>query len=100
MNEIEFRQWLAKKETALKVQSDLISRLKRLERTIEHGDIDEQYKSDKCAYLLSLFQNKGLNDNMQKLNPIDLPVGKYQLSTFKYALNKYIQFLEEVSPGA
>lgn len=78
------------------MQSDFISRLKRLERAIDNCDLDQQYQSDRFLYLLSLFENKGINDNMNKLsNEVDLPIGTYQLSTFKYALNKYKMFLED-----
>lgn len=97
MKEIEFRQWLSKNNVPKKIQSDLVSRLKRFERAIENCDIDEQYRSDKFSYLFSLFQNKGLNDNMNKLKDVNLPIGKYQLSVFKYALNKYKQFIEDES---
>lgn len=76
------------------MQSDLVSRLKRFERAIENCDIDEQYRSDKYRYLFSLFENKGINQAMGKFDNVDLPIGKYQLSIFKYALNKYSQFLE------
>ncbi len=95
MREIEFRQWLSKNNISKKMQSDLVSRLKRFEKAIENCDIDEQYRSDKFYYLFSLFQNKGLNDNMNKFKNVDLPIGKYQLSIFKYALNKYKQFIED-----
>ena len=95
MNEIEFRQWLSKKDISKKMQSDFISRLKRLEREIGNCDIDEQYRSNKCQYLLSLFSNKGINEDMDKYQNIDLPIGKYHLSTYKYALTRYIQFLED-----
>jgi hypothetical protein len=97
MNEIEFRQWLSNKNVTYKVQSDLVSRLKRFERAIENCDIDEQYRSDNYKYLFSLFENKGINDNMSKIKNLGLPIGKYQLSTFKYALNKYKQFLDETT---
>lgn len=60
-------------------------------------EFDGQYRSDKFSYLFSLFQNKGLNDNMKKLKDVNLPIGKYQLSVFKYALNKYKQFIEDES---
>jgi len=58
MKEIEFRQWLSKNNVPKKIQSDLVSRLKRFERAIENCDIDEQYRSDKFSYLFSLFQNE------------------------------------------
>jgi len=34
---------------------------------------------------------------MKKLKDVNLPIGKYQLSVFKYALNKYKQFIEDES---
>lgn len=95
MNEIEFRQWLSKNGVSKKMQSDFISRLKRFERAIGNCDIDEQYRKDKYLYLFSLFQNKGLNENMKKYKDVDLPIGKYQFNTFKHALNKYKQFFED-----
>lgn len=97
MNEIEFRQWLSKNNVSKKMQSDFVSRLKRFERAIGNCDIDEEYRSDKYTYLFSLFENKGLNDNMNKFSNVDLPIGGYQLSTFKYALNMYKQYLEDLS---
>lgn len=94
MNEIEFKQWLSDNNVNKKVQSDLVSRIKNFERAIKNCDIDEQYRIDKCEYLLSLFKNKGLNDEMQKYIDTGLPVGTYQFSTYKHAINKYISFLE------
>lgn len=95
MDEMNFKKWLNNQDVSLKMQSDLNSRIKRLERAIKNCDIDEQHRNDKCDYLLSLFENKGINENMKKVGEVDLPVGKYQLSAFKYALNKYINFLED-----
>lgn len=93
MNELEFRQWLSENNINKKVQSDMVSRLKKFERAINNCDIDEQYRNDKCEYLLSLFSNKGLNDSMSEYSNSGLPVGKYQLSTYKHALKKYIEYL-------
>ena len=95
MKEIEFRQWLSNKNVSKKMQSDFVSRLKRFERAIEACDIYEQYHKDGFKYLFSLFDNKGLNDNMNRYNKANLPIGTYQLSTFKYALNKYKLFLDD-----
>lgn len=95
MDEIGFGQWLSKNGISKKMQSDLISRLKRFEREIGSCDIDEQYRNDRFHYLFSLFQNKGINENMKAYQNIDLPIGKYHFSVFKYALNKYKQFLED-----
>ncbi len=94
MNEIDFKAWLQSRNTTKKVQGDLISRIKRLERVFENIDIDEEYRKDKCCFILSLFKNKGLNPNMKKLEAFGLPIGQYQLSTYKYALKKYISFIE------
>lgn len=94
MNEIEFKQWLSNSNLNKKVQSDLVSRLKKFERAIKNCDIDEQYRNDGCEYLLSLFSNKGLNDSMTEYADSGLPIGKYQLNTYKHALKKYIEFLK------
>lgn len=97
MNEIEFREWLSRNNIPRKMQSDFVSRLKRFERAIGNCDIDEEYRRDKYEYLFSLFENKGINENMNRFNNVDLPIGGYQLSTFKYALNMYKQYLEDSS---
>jgi hypothetical protein len=94
MNEIDFKEWLQKQHTTKKVQGDLISRIKRLERAFDNIDLDEEYQKDKCCFLLSLFKNKGINSEMNKFEMVELPIGKYQLSTYKYALKKYISFIE------
>ena len=62
-------------------------------------NIDAEYKRDGCMYLLSLFQNKGENEYMEALPDNELPVGKYHLSTYKYALNIYIKFKSERQKG-
>ena len=43
MNELEFRQWLSNSDVPKKVQSDIVSRLKRLERINGYFDLDEVY---------------------------------------------------------
>ena len=96
MNEVEFRNWLINKGVKTKVAGDTISRLKRIEREIENCDIDEQYRSDKCEFLMSLFGNMGVNDNMKKYSNVNLPIGKYYMSTYRHSLKQYIQFCEEV----
>jgi len=95
MRELEFHTWMNDNGITKKVQSDIISRIKRVERALKNCDIDEEYRSDKCEYLLSLFLNMGQNDTMQKLGEVDLPVGKYYMSTFRHAIKKYINFYEE-----
>lgn len=94
MNEIDFRIWLSQQGVNKKVSSDMVSRLKRIEREINRCDIDIEYRKDECSALLSLFRNKGINEQMNVLKT-SLPVGKYQLSTYKYALQRYILFLQE-----
>lgn len=97
MNEVEFRNWLINKGTKTKVAGDTISRLKRIEREIENCDIDEQYRSDKCEYLLKLFLDMGNNDEMKKYPNANFPIGKYYMSTYRHALKQYIQFSEEIT---
>lgn len=41
MNEVEFRNWMSQKGVKHKVQSDCISRIKRVERELNHCDMDE-----------------------------------------------------------
>lgn len=94
MNEIDFKQWLHTHNVSKKVQGDLISRIKHLERVLDNIDLDVEYKKDKCTFVLSLFHNKGCNLNMDKFKNQTLPIGKYQLSTYKYAVKKYIYFIE------
>lgn len=95
MNEIEFRIWLFHQGISKKVAGDLVSRLKRIEREINYCDIDSEYRNDKCKTLLALFHNKGINDQMNNVITT-LPIGKYQLSTYKYALKKYLSFLNDI----
>ena len=97
MNEVEFRNWLINKGVKTKVAGDTISRLKRIEREIENCDIDEQYRRDKCEYLLKLFLDMGNNDEMKKYTNANLPIGKYYMSTYRHALKQYIQFSDDVT---
>ena len=95
MKEIEFRIWLEKNNVNKKMQSDFVSRIKRIEREINHCDIDEQYCSDKCEYIMNLFSDKGQNTAMKKYPNANFPIGKYQMNTFRYALKQYIKFCDE-----
>lgn len=95
MNEIDFRNWLIKKNVNQKVQSDVVSRIKKVEKELGNCDIDEQYRSDRCEYLMSLFLNKGLNDKMNKIPNANFPIGKYHMSTYRYAIKYYINFCDE-----
>lgn len=92
MNELEFRIWLDQNNYSKKMQSDIVSRIKKLERANNFTDIEETIKIDNGLYLLSIFRNKGINDDMAKLNASYLPIGKYQLSTYKYAVKLYLKF--------
>lgn len=80
-----------------KVQSDLVSRLKRIEREIKCCDIDEHYYNDRCEYLMSLFVNMGINDEMGKYSDVSFPIGKYNMNTFRYALKRYVEFCDDVN---
>ena len=94
MNEIDFTIWLKEKGTSNKLCSDYASRLKRVERSIEDCDLDDEYAKDRCQQLLSLFTQTGRNEDMKKRMIGDLPIGKYYLSAFSYAVRKYVSFKE------
>ena len=94
MNEVEFRIWLTKKGVSGKLQGDCISRIKRVEKELNHCDIDDHYCNDKCAHLMAAFLNMGLNDDMKKYPNPNLPIGKYYMSTYRRAIKQYIEFLE------
>lgn len=96
MDELGFRSWMNNKGIDKKLQSDYVSRIKRIEREIDNCDIDEQYRSDRCEYLKSLFAHMGDNDEMKKYPNAVLPIGKYYMSTYRYALKQYIQFRDEI----
>ena len=93
MDELGFRMWLNNNNVNKKVQGDMVSRLKKIEHSIKNCDIDEQYRRDKCEYLISLFRNKGINDDMEKNCESVLPIGKYSLNTYKCAVRKYVQYM-------
>lgn len=93
MLEFEFSIWLLNNNYSRKLSSDYISRLKRFERSISNCDIDDEYYNDKCENLLSLFKNCGRNEKMASRLIGDLPIGQYYLSTYKYAIKKYVTFM-------
>lgn len=97
MNEVDFRNWLAKSNKNKKVQSDIVSRVKAIQREMGNCDLDVEYNNDKCKTLLEAFKNKGLNDTMEQFGAVNLPIGKYSLGAYSYALRIYIQFLETQS---
>ncbi len=93
MNKEKFRTWAINEGKNKKVISDTMSRLGKIERELGI-DIEKSYKKDKCAYLLSLFEHSGKNDEMSKYNT-SLPIGKYSMSTYKYAIKQYLKFKEK-----
>ncbi|WP_265460442.1 hypothetical protein [Enterococcus sp. HY326] len=95
MNELEFRKWLNKKGVSKKMQSDHTSRIKKIEKEINHCDIDNEYHNDKCITLLAYFEKNGCNNQMDKIKNCDLPIGKLSMSNYKYSIKKYIQFKNE-----
>ena len=97
MNEIAFKKWLSEKGVSKKMQSDHTSRLKRIEHEIDQCDLDEQYRIDKCQYLMSLFTHMGLNSEMKKYPQANFPIGKYYMGTYIYAIRKYVLFCDEIS---
>lgn len=94
MDEIRFRKWLSESGKNKKVVSDTVSRIRKTEHELNNLSVDEEYEKDQCSKLLSLFENTGRNDTMLKYNT-SLPIGKYSLSTYKYAVKLYIMFLED-----
>lgn len=96
MNEYEFYMYLRKLGTSIKVCSDNISRIKRVEKSIKDCDIDEEYHKDKCESLLNLLKKKGENEDIKKVLIGTLPIGSYTMNTYKYAIRKYVAFMEEL----
>lgn len=94
MKELDFHNWLKNKDTAPKLCSDYISRLKRLEASLIECDLDGEYKKDRCKSLLELFNKSGKNEKMASRHIGNLPVGKYYIATYKYTVNKYLEFIQ------
>jgi len=95
MDEVGFRNWLSYSGRSKKVQSDTISRLKTLQRELGFCDLDVAYERDQCAHIFAALAHKGENAVMRSYGDVKLPIGKYTLSTYRYALNLYIQFRNE-----
>lgn len=95
MDEINFRQWLNDKGVKPKLQSDCISRLKRIERECKMCDLDEEYSKDECRTLVSAFAKLGKNDQMKRYEMAQFPIGKLSMNVYKHALSQYIQFKTE-----
>ncbi len=99
MNEIDFRNWLKENGMRSKMQTDCISRLKRIERELDQIDLDEQYLIDKCTYVSSLFDKRGENERMKKFPNVNLPIGKEYISTYKHAIKRYVEFSDSLAEG-
>lgn len=94
MKELDFRKWLNVNGVSKKMQSDFVSRLKRLETKLEIFDIDEEYKKDKCEKLLKYLSNGCKEIPYSKT--LELLGTSNQHTVLKYAVKKYISFLESI----
>ncbi len=94
MKELDFRKWLSEKGVSKKMQSDFVSRLKRLETKLEIYDIDEEYNKDKCEKLLK-YLSDGCKESPYSKN-LELSGTSNQYTVLKYAVKKYISFLESI----
>jgi hypothetical protein len=90
-----FKEWVAYCYSSKKVANDNVSRLKRVEKELPGIDLDKEYEKDRCVYLMSLFDNRGNNEQMKKYSHSKLPVGETYFSTYKYAIKKYVKFCDE-----
>lgn len=84
MNEMDFRCGLHTMSLSRKVVSDLVSRVKRVERVLGI-DIDEEYEKDKCKRVMNFFIG-GVNVEQEWGNE----VGEIKNRIYKYAVVKYI----------
>lgn len=96
MNENGFYRYLRNLGMSTKVSRDNISRLKRVEKSIKNCDIDEEYRNDKCESLLKLFNKNIEMEEIKKVHIGTLPFGSYAMNTFKYAIRKYVAFMDEL----
>lgn len=96
MEDARFKNWL-KNKYSKKISTDIVSRIRRVERYLETSSIEDEYEKDKCAFVLSIFENKGINERMRSLGKVDLPVGKYYLSTYRHAIERYIRYRTEIA---
>lgn len=94
MKELEYRQWLRNLGISKKMESDFVSRLKRLETKLCIYDIDEEYQYDKCTRLLK-YLSSGCKDSPYPKS-LELLGTSNQYTVLKYALKKYISFLESI----
>lgn len=97
MNLIEFSNWLITNGYNKKIASDIISRLKRIDKELLYSKkqttIDNEYLFDSCENLLkSLIKNQKSDEYVLKNS--NLPVNKYEIYNYKFALNKYLSYLK------
>lgn len=95
MLEADFAVWLQNINISKKVANDYISRIKNFEQSISNCNITNEYFKDRCSSILSLFNQTGLNEEMVSRHKGSLPLGKYYLSTYKLAIKKYVNFMDE-----
>ena len=97
MNIVGFSNWLLSKGHNKKITSDIVSRLKRINREILYSDlhtnIDEQYNFDFCKGLLNLL-SRDMDKKNNVLRNTNLPINKPEISNYKTSLNKYLKYLE------
>ena len=93
MKETEFKNWLESQGYSKKVQSDIVSRIKRLEKNIPNFNIDKEYKKNKCTELLNLMYKKN-EHNFASIygNNTYLPIGSFNMGVYRLAIKKYINF--------
>ncbi len=97
MNIAEFNNWLLFNGHSKKRASDTVSRLKRVEKSLiyssQNTSIDEEFIKDECHKVLeSLNKNKDIKENI--FIGLDLPIDKTEISNYKTAVNKYIEYLK------
>lgn len=97
MDEIGFRNWLTASNKSKKVQGDIVSRLKTLQRELGCCDLDDEYKRDYCNKIFSALENKGENDIMKSFGEVKLPIGQFSLSVYRYALRTYLKYLDSLT---
>lgn len=87
----KFKDWMNACQINKKVQSDHISRLKRIERVLKN-DMDDEYELDTLENLLFVFSYLGRNDFMMNIDDNPFPIGKYSMNTYKYSINTYKKY--------
>lgn len=95
MNKYDFYMYLKYKGFSNKVCSDNISRISRIEKSIMDCDIDDEYHKDKCESLMKLLERKR-EEELKKVLTGNLPIGSYTMSTYRYAVKKYVEFMNDL----